>query len=65
MDLGIAGKRALVIGGTSGLGLASAEALAAEGVNLALSARNTDTYSGVIPCALRRQNVVLLGAQRR
>lgn len=47
MDLGIAGKRALVIGGTSGLGLASAEALAAEGVNLALSARNADTLAEV------------------
>lgn len=42
MDLGIAGKRALVIGGTSGLGLASAEALAAEGVAMALFARDTD-----------------------
>jgi len=47
MDLGIAGKRALIIGGTSGLGLASAEALAAEGVDLALSARNPDTLAEV------------------
>lgn len=40
MDLGIAGKRALIIGGSSGLGLAAAEALAAEGVDIALFARN-------------------------
>lgn len=40
MDLGIARKRALVIGGSSGLGLAAARALAAEGVNLVLFARS-------------------------
>lgn len=42
MDFGIRGKRALVIGGTSGLGLASAEALAAEGVSIAVFARSAD-----------------------
>jgi len=40
MDFGISGKRALVIGGSSGLGLAVCEALVAEGVNLAIFARN-------------------------
>ena len=40
MDLGIAGKRALVIGGSSGLGLAVSERLAAEGVGLLLFARD-------------------------
>ena len=40
MDLGISNKRALIIGGSSGLGLAAAKALAAEGVNVALAARN-------------------------
>lgn len=42
MDLGIAGKRAVVIGGSSGLGLAACHALAAEGVNLVLIARGRD-----------------------
>ena len=40
MDLGIAGKRAVVIGGSTGLGYAVAERLAAEGVNLLIFARD-------------------------
>lgn len=47
MDLGIAGKRALVTGGSAGLGLAAAEALAAEGVNLCLFARNPSQLESV------------------
>ena len=39
MDLGIAGKRALIGGASSGLGRASAEALAAEGCRLVLWSR--------------------------
>ena len=43
MDLGIRGKKALIGGGTRGIGRAVAEALAAEGVNLEIIARhNTD-----------------------
>jgi 3-oxoacyl-[acyl-carrier protein] reductase len=42
MDLGIAGKTALVLGASSGLGRAIALALAAEGANLALAARRMD-----------------------
>jgi 3-oxoacyl-[acyl-carrier protein] reductase len=40
MDLKIAGKRALVLGGNRGMGLAIAKALAAEGVELAIAARD-------------------------
>ena len=40
MDPGIAGKRALVIGGSRGLGLAVCERLAQEGVNLLVFARD-------------------------
>lgn len=43
MDLGIAGKRGVVIGASAGLGLAAAEALAAEGVDLTLFARTPET----------------------
>ncbi|HEV7305410.1 SDR family oxidoreductase [Ensifer sp.] len=40
MDLGIAGKRALVLGGSKGLGRGIAEALTAEGVAVALTGRD-------------------------
>ncbi|WP_077962631.1 SDR family oxidoreductase [Ensifer adhaerens] len=40
MDLGIAGKRALVLGGSKGLGRGIAEALTAEGVLVALTGRD-------------------------
>ena len=36
MDLGISGKRAAVAASTAGLGLASAQALAAAGVQVAI-----------------------------
>jgi 3-oxoacyl-[acyl-carrier protein] reductase len=42
MDLGLNGKTAIVCGASSGLGLASAEAFAAEGANVAMFARRRD-----------------------
>lgn len=42
MDLGLTGKRALVLASSQGLGLACAEALAAEGANVLLSGRSED-----------------------
>ena len=42
MDLGIRGKVALVAASSKGLGRASAEALAAEGVDLVLCARGEE-----------------------
>jgi len=43
MDLGIAGKWALVCGASKGLGWGCAQALANEGVNVVLNARGADT----------------------
>ncbi len=45
---GIAGKRALIVGATGGIGRAVAEALAAEGVSLCLHGRSGDRLSAAI-----------------
>lgn len=42
MDLGIAGRRAAVAAGSSGLGLGAARALLAEGAQVAICGRDTD-----------------------
>lgn len=42
MDLGLEGRTAIVCGASAGLGLASAEALAAEGANVVMLARRGD-----------------------
>jgi 3-oxoacyl-[acyl-carrier protein] reductase len=42
VDLGLDGRAAIVLGASSGLGLASAEALAEEGANVAMFARRRD-----------------------
>jgi 3-oxoacyl-[acyl-carrier protein] reductase len=42
MDLGLGGRTAIVCGASSGMGLAVAEALAAEGANVAMFARRRD-----------------------
>ena len=45
MDLGIAGKWALVCGASKGLGYGCAQALAGEGVNLVINARNPEALA--------------------
>lgn len=42
MDLGLKGKRALVTGGSKGIGLATASVLAAEGCAVSIAARDAD-----------------------
>ena len=42
MDLGLKGKKAIVTGGSRGIGKCVAETLAAEGVDIAICARNEE-----------------------
>src|SRR4029077_19196854 len=46
VDLGLSGRTALVCGASSGLGLASAEAIAEESANVVLFARRADELEG-------------------
>lgn len=48
MDLGLANARALVTGGSSGLGAAIAEALAGEGARVAVAARASDRLTETV-----------------
>ena len=54
MDLGLTGRRGLVVGGSRGIGKAIALALAREGVELAIVARNADALAH----AAREINIV-------
>ena len=47
MDLGLRGRTAVVGGATSGLGRASADALAAEGCNLLIWSRRADALADI------------------
>src|ERR1700728_1670773 len=48
MDLGLAGSTAVVTGGSKGMGLAIAEALAAEGASVAVMARGTEALDAAV-----------------
>jgi NAD(P)-dependent dehydrogenase (short-subunit alcohol dehydrogenase family) len=48
MDLGFAGSTAVVTGGSKGMGLAIAEALAAEGASVAVMARGTEALDAAV-----------------
>ncbi|HUL08201.1 MAG TPA: SDR family oxidoreductase [Candidatus Acidoferrum sp.] len=61
MDLGIAGKRALVLGASRGLGRAIATALAAEGAKVVLAARNRERLAEVAAALKGQSEPVDLG----
>jgi 3-oxoacyl-[acyl-carrier protein] reductase len=48
MDLGLAGKKALVTGGTKGIGRAIADLLVAEGAAVSICARNADEVAATV-----------------
>jgi 3-oxoacyl-[acyl-carrier protein] reductase len=63
MDLGINGRMALVCAASKGLGRACAEALAAEGVNLVLTARGAELLEQTAADIRQRFSVKVITAQ--
>lgn len=60
MDLGLKGLRAMVTGGTRGIGRAIAETLAAEGADVAICARKADEVSAAVE-SMRRHGTRISG----
>ncbi len=61
MDLGLSDKRALVLGGTRGLGRGIADVLAAEGASVALAGRNGEAAAAVAGEIATRHGVAAHG----
>ena len=59
MELGLEGRGCLVTGGTSGIGLAGAQALARAGARVAVVGRDADRVAAVA------SELELIGARRR
>ncbi len=57
MDLKLAGKTALITGGSKGIGRAAAEILAGEGCNVVIVARNSDTLAAAKSALAQKANV--------
>jgi NAD(P)-dependent dehydrogenase (short-subunit alcohol dehydrogenase family) len=59
-DLGLAGKKAVIVGGARGIGRCSAELLAGEGADVAICARDADNVASAVE-SLSAQGVKALG----
>jgi len=57
MDLKLAGKTALITGGSKGIGRATAEVMAAEGCNVIIVARNPETLAVAKSAIAQKSNV--------
>ncbi len=57
MDLKLAGKTALITGGSKGIGRATAEILAAEGCNVIIVSRTAETLAAVKSAIAQKSNV--------
>lgn len=60
MDLGLAGKKAIIVGGARGIGFATAEVLAREGCDVAITARGEDSVKDAV-AALKRFDTKVVG----
>ena len=60
MDLGIRGRKAIINGGSAGLGFGSARALAKEGVDLVISARGEERLVRVCQELAAETGVILV-----
>jgi 3-oxoacyl-[acyl-carrier protein] reductase len=57
MDLNLAGKTALITGGSKGIGRAAAEILAGEGCNVVIVSRSTDALAAAKSAIVQKKNV--------
>ena len=60
MDLGLKGKKAIITGGSKGIGLATAHALADEGADVAICSRKADDVNAALE-ALSSKGVNAIG----
>ncbi|HXE23256.1 MAG TPA: SDR family NAD(P)-dependent oxidoreductase, partial [Roseiarcus sp.] len=61
MDLGLKGLRAVITGGTKGIGRAAADIFASEGASVAICARNADEVKAAVK-AFKGKGVNAFGA---
>lgn len=61
MDLGLKGRKAMIVGGARGIGYAVAELMAREGCDVAITARNSDSVKDAV-ANLRKYETNVIGS---